>query len=64
MCPIFGQLRFKLSYKLQTNSFKMFISVQKRIEFHLPPYKSPQLCSHYWESFTTDDIWFDWLFTN
>ena len=45
--PYFCQLRLKLSYKIQKNPFRMFIKVQKRIEFHLPPYEIPQPCSHY-----------------
>ena len=45
--PYFCQLCLKLSYKIQTNPFRMFIRVQKCIEFHLPPYKIPQLWSHY-----------------
>ena len=44
--PYFYQLCLKLSYKIQTNPFRMFIRVQKCIEFHLPPYEIPQLCSH------------------
>ena len=45
--PYFCQLRLKLSYKIQTNPFRMFIRVQKCIEFHLPPYEIPQPCSYY-----------------
>ena len=44
--PYFCQLCLKLSYKIQTNPFRMFIRVQKCIEFHLPPYEIPQPCSH------------------
>ena len=44
--PYFCQLRLKLSYKIQTNPFRMFIRVQKCIEFHLPPYEIPQPYSH------------------
>ena len=44
--PNFCQLRLKLSYKIQKNPFRMFIRVQKCIEFHLPPYEIPQPCSH------------------
>ena len=44
--PYFCQLRLKLSYKIQTNPFRMFIRVQKCIEFHLPHYEIPQLCLH------------------
>ena len=47
--PYFCQLRLKLSYKIQTNPFRMLIKVQKCIEFHLPHYKIPQPCSHYYE---------------
>ena len=39
--PYFCQLRLKLSYKIQTNPFRMFTRVQKCIEFHLRPYKIP-----------------------
>ena len=42
--PYFCQLRFKLSYKIQTNPFRMFIRVQKCIEFHLPHYEIPPPC--------------------
>ena len=45
--PYFCQLCLKLSHKIQTNPFRMFISVQKCIEFHLPPYEIPQPCSPY-----------------
>ena len=45
--PYFCQLCLKLSYKIQTNPFRMFIRVQKCIEFHLPPYEIPQLFSNY-----------------
>ena len=45
--PYFCRLCLKLSYKIQSNPFRMFIRVQKCIEFHLPPYKIPQLSSHY-----------------
>ena len=44
--PYFCQLRLKLSYKIQKNPFRMFIRVQKCIEFHLPPYKISQPWSH------------------
>ena len=44
--PYFYRLCLKLSYMIQTNSFRMFIRVQKYIEFHLPPYEIPQPCSH------------------
>ena len=46
--PYFCQLRLKLSYKIWTNPFRMFIRVQKSIEFHLPPYEIPQPLSHYY----------------
>ena len=45
--PYFCQLCLKLSYKVQTNPFRMFIRVQKCTGFHLPPYEIPQPCSHY-----------------
>ena len=35
--PYFCRLVIKLSYKIQTNPFRMFIWSQKSIEFHLPP---------------------------
>ena len=39
--PNFCQLCLKLSYKIQTNPFRVFIRVQKCIELHLPPYEIP-----------------------
>ena len=42
----FCQLRLKLSYKIQTNPFRLFIRVQKCIEFHLPHHEIPQPWSH------------------
>ena len=44
--PYFWQLVIKLSYKIQTNPFRMFSWVQKCIEFCLPPYEIPQPWSH------------------
>ena len=39
----FYQLHIKLSYKIQTNPFRMLIWVQKCIEFCSPPYGHPNL---------------------
>ena len=45
--PCFWRLVIKLSYKVQTNPFRMCIWMQKSIEFQLPPYKIPQVWSYY-----------------
>ena len=45
--PYFWWLVIKLSYKILTNPFRMFIWVQKYIEFCMPPNKIPQPWSHY-----------------
>ena len=44
--PYFCQLCLKLSYMIKTNPFRIFIRVQKYIEFHPPPYEIPQLWSY------------------
>ena len=44
--PYFWQLVIKLSYKIQTNPFRMFICDQKTIEFRLTSYKIPQPWSY------------------
>jgi len=44
--PYFSRLCLKLSYKIQTNPFRIFIRMQKFIEFQPPPYEIPQLWSH------------------
>ena len=45
--PYFWQLVIKLSYKIQTNPFRMFICDHKTIEFHLTHYEMPQPWSCY-----------------
>ena len=45
--PYFWQPVIKLSYKIQTNPFRMFICDQKTIEFCLTPYEIPQPWSYY-----------------
>ena len=44
--PYFWWLVIKLSYKIQTNPFRMFICDQKTIKFRLTPYKIPQRWSY------------------
>ena len=44
--PYFYWLCLKLSYKIQTDPFRMFIRMQKYIEFHPPPCEIPQPWSH------------------
>ena len=44
--PYFCLFRLKLSNKIQPNPSRMFIRVQKCIEFHLPPYEIPKRCLH------------------
>ena len=45
MCPIFRRLSIKQSYKISKNPLRMFIWMQKSIEFHLPHYEIPN-CHH------------------
>ena len=45
--PYFWRLIIKLSYKMQTNPFRMFIWMQKPVEFQLPPYEIPQPWSYH-----------------
>ena len=46
--PNFCQLCHKLSYKIQTNPFRIFIRVQKCIEVYPPLYEILQPWSHQW----------------
>ena len=58
--PYFCLLRLKLSYKIWTNPFSMFIRVQKCIEFHLPHYEISQRWSHYcrsWRKLLKKCLW-------
>ena len=46
--PYFWWLVIKLSYKIQTNPFRMFICDHKTIEFHLTHHEMPRPWSCYW----------------
>ena len=50
---VFWQPSIKRFYKISKNPLRMFIWMQKSIEFHLPHYEIPQLSSYYCTYFST-----------